>query len=338
MTCVGLLFSHLPKQICGSDIPIRQLRTAMEFLRSRDVTIVTSVGQTHWDCILTASLDCNIPVHVVIVKPMTIDEVVDQFSCEIDSYDVVESWEERDKYICSAVECLYPLWLRRGGHFARMIPGLPTERLDFRFDCSSYRFRNSGLKYSLQPASEAIRNLPDNYLWHWTRGSNGLWAGETRRNYCNDIFDSQTPPRNGFATLCRILHERKIRASGLHIAGNIPVVSFSANHPAKSDSMFTWRTDWKRMNFEPYGIGIPKNHAHSKGVKPIKYGIIPDWDTMRLDNRWKNEHEWRVKDDFLLDSECMDKMVIAVRKPHEIEQIKSILKGTILATVVAYEK
>ncbi|MDR1485034.1 MAG: hypothetical protein LBT09_09445 [Planctomycetaceae bacterium] len=330
MNRVSLLFSHLPKQISLRDEPIKRLLAAAAFLKSENVTIITSAGQTHWDCILTAALNCGIGVHLVVAKPMTVAEVSEQFSCEFKMFDVVDSWELRDKFICVNSDCLYPLWLRRNGHISRIISE-HSPRIDLQFDCSSYRFRDSGLKYLLSGLSVSAGLLPDDYLWHWTRGKHGIWAGETRRNYCNDILNSNSPPRNAIATLIRILQERKIRASGLHIAGNIPVTSFTSNHPAKSIEMFTWRKDWQQMNFEPYGIGIAGEYARAKGTELLKYGKIPDWNTMQNDNRWRNENEWRIRGDFLLDDECLDNMIVVVRKPNEIEQVRNFFNGKIVA-------
>ncbi|MDR2172401.1 MAG: hypothetical protein LBP59_19830 [Planctomycetaceae bacterium] len=333
MNRVSLLLSHLPRQISGSDEPIKRLKAAIAFLRTQDVTIITSSGQTNWDCILAAALWGGIPVHLVLVAPTTVLDVSEQFNCEFNSYGVVDSCELRDKYICSAADCLYPIWLRRNGRISRIISDLPAH-IDLSFDCSFYRFRESGLKYILSGISVEAGLLPSDYLWHWTRGRHDAWQGETQRNYCNDILNSESPPRNALATLIRILSERKIRASGLRIAGNIPVTSFTANHPAKSAAMFTWRTDWQRMNFEPYGIGIEKKYAAAKGAKLLNYGTTPDWDTMQYKNRWKNENEWRIKGDLLLDDEIINKIIVVVRKQTEIKKIKNIFNGKI----IAYEK
>jgi hypothetical protein len=334
MKRIALLFSHLPKHVCGLDEPIMRLKTAAAFLKSQNVTAIASAGQTHWDCILTVLLQFDIPIHLVIVKPMTIEEVSEQFSCAFESYTTLESWEERDRFICFRAECVYPLWLRKNGHLAKITALLPAEQIDFRFDCSSYCFPVAGLKYSLREPSAELCSLPDGYLWHWTRGQHGIWNGETRREFCNDLLCSPSAPRNALATLCRILKERKIRAGSLHIAGNIPVTSFTENHPAHSAILFTWRKDLQRMNFEPYGIGIPRDVAVSKGVRLLKYGATPDWDTMQLDNRWKNENEWRVRGDFLLDNECTKNMIIVVRKTQEMECIRTIFSGR----VVSYEQ
>ncbi|MDR2441033.1 MAG: hypothetical protein LBE12_16860 [Planctomycetaceae bacterium] len=334
MKKIALLFSHFPKHLCGRDLPLLRLKAAVSFLKSQDVTVITSAGQTHWDCILTALLEHHIPVHPVIVKPMTVEEISEQFSCCFESYTIVESWEQRDQFLCFNTDYVYPLWLRKNGHLAQIIALLPAERIDFCFDCSSYRFSGSALKYVLHEPSEELRSLPDNYLWHWTRGKNGIWEGETRREFCNDLLSSQSAPRNAFATLYRILKEQKLRAGCQHIAGNIPVTSFTENHPGYSRLLFTWRRDLQRMNFEPYGIGIPRTIACLKGAGPLKYGTTPNWDTMKSENQWKNELEWRIKGDFLLDDECRKKMIVVVRTTQEIELIHTVFSGR----VVAYEE
>ncbi|MDR2762466.1 MAG: hypothetical protein LBB88_07700 [Planctomycetaceae bacterium] len=330
MNRAGLIFSHFPKQISGLDEPIRRLKLAVEFLRSQNVTLVTSAGQTQWDCILTAALNYGLPVHLVVALPMTIAEVSEQFLHEFKSYDIVESREARDKFICETSDCLYPLWIRRGGRFSKIIDEF-LSRVDSRFDCSSYRFRDSGLKYLLSEKSAEIDSAPHDYLWHWTRGKHGAWTNETRRNYCNDILNSESPPRDALATLIHILQEQKIRASGLHIAGNIPVTAFTSNHPAKSEPMFTWRKNLQQMNFEPYGIGIPQEIAIEKGAKLLNYGTTPNWDTMQFKNRWKYENEWRIKNDFLIDQNYIDKIIVVVRKRNEIKQVQKFFKGKIIA-------
>jgi hypothetical protein len=55
---------------------------------------------------------------------------------------------------------------------------------------------------------------------------------------------------------------------------------------------------------------------------------------MQSDNRWKNEREWRMRGDFLLDDECTKKMIVVVRKSQEIEYIRTIFPGR----VVSYEQ
>ncbi|MDR1052566.1 MAG: hypothetical protein LBL39_00160, partial [Planctomycetaceae bacterium] len=69
MNRVSLLLSHLPKQLSGRDKPIEQLKTAANFLKTQNVKVLVSAGQTHWDCILSAVLGCGIPVHLVVVEP-----------------------------------------------------------------------------------------------------------------------------------------------------------------------------------------------------------------------------------------------------------------------------
>jgi hypothetical protein len=85
------------------------------------------------------------------------------------------------------------------------------------------------------------------------------------------------------------------------------------------------------MNFEPYGIGIPQEIVIEKGAKLLNYGTTPNWDTMQIENRWKHENEWRIKGDFSIENNYINKIIVVVRKKIEIEQVQKIFKGKIIS-------
>jgi len=100
------------------------------------------------------------------------------------------------------------------------------------------------------------------------------------------------------------------------IAHSSPVVCFSANHPREMEHHFTWRSGRHRMNFEPYGIGFPREILAQRGVVPVQYGERDRWDSLCRSDRWKSEKEWRYLGDFDF-SELIDEMIVVVAHPHE---------------------
>ncbi|MDR1962155.1 MAG: hypothetical protein LBQ50_00035, partial [Planctomycetaceae bacterium] len=154
MQKVSLLLSHLPKSVCGADTPLEKLKFAVAFLKTQNIQAITSVGQCHWDCILTALIQNGISVHLIIPKPLTLTDIFAQFSFTPQSYTMVDSREERDWLVCSMADKLFPLWLLKNGHFSKLLTRIPVDKIDWCFDCSRYRFPKLQLKYELPPPSQ----------------------------------------------------------------------------------------------------------------------------------------------------------------------------------------
>jgi hypothetical protein len=145
-----------------------------------------------------------------------------------------------------------------------------------------------------------------NYLIHWTRTHRSPWPGETKFSFYSTVVRSPEYPRTASATLCNILAEKRIRATGLHIREGHPAVSLTDEVPSVFADRMRWRSRFRAMSFEPYGIGIRKEHAEALGILPVLYHTgksaptdIPPW---RLQSRgkktdWRGEKEFRCSGD-----------------------------------------
>jgi hypothetical protein len=323
----AILLSHLPTQCCASDLPIAVIQKAVDFCAERQFSIVVSVGQHHWDYVLFSALEREIPIHLVVVEkdiPILRQWQITPTSCEI-----VQTAEQRDTRIIEKAETIFPIWLRPKGHLAAILSAKLSGNIDKRFDCSAYRFPTA-LKYPPFVYSPQLLSLPDSYLWHWTRSSIEKWDDETPQEFCRAVLSSPVYPRNAFATLRRIIQTRTIRGRGEYIVNQIPVVSFTQNHPSQNETMLQWRTGKHRMNFEPYAIGFPRELLAARGGEPVIYGGKPAWNTMRKDAVWENENEWRIRGDFIIDNEIAEKMLVIVYQIEEIGEMQKVFSGKIV--------
>jgi hypothetical protein len=311
---------------------------SVEFLQSHGLFAVTSAGQPHWDCILSVIIRYNIPAHVILPKQIPPSYLDEQFQFANNSNNVittaiVPSREQRDRIICEQPDYVIPIWLRDKGHLASYLANVNGAKIETHFNCSEYNFETS-VKYEVPEPSDRIRLLPSDYIWHWTRATIGAWSGETAYQFWSDRLFTNNPPHNALMTLIRIICERRLRASGEHIAGNEPVVAFTENHPSSpvtTETMLRWRQRRHRMNFEPYAIGIPQQDAIARSTKPIKYGGERSWDTMQTGKTWQQEREWRHRGDFILDKECLKNAIVIVREKNEIEKVKQFFDGKVYA-------
>ena len=178
----------------------------------------------------------------------------------------------RDECIIRSAEILMPICVRRKGSLEESVEPIRS----FRFRCfllpvsisESAREQNS---YELD-----IRDIPEElhqgtHIIHWTRTSNTAWPGERKIDYYRAILGSDTYPRTAFHTLQNILATRTVRSSSNHIPRKTAVVSFSGCPPAQFIPLMKWRSRYRQMSFEPYGIGFERGWALSHGIRPVRY-------------------------------------------------------------------
>lgn len=292
------------------------IREALKEVRKRAGVLVCSFGGLHWDLQLALALEFSISIELVLVKSDTIDRIIAAFGSEIATLIVnirtLNSCGERDAYVLQRADVLFPVWVRPKGNIAAVLSDLVSPFIDMRFCCSEYRFK-SKQKYDVDAPSDTIRNLPSNYLWHWTRSSQEKWPEEMQNDFCVDLMKSETYPRNAYATLIRILTMGRILASGKCIHQNVPVVSLTENHPSEMKKLFSWRNGRHRMNFEPYAVGFPKSSLKGIELVKVQYNQLPSWETLSKGDRWRSENEWRVRGDLVITEEMKEKMIVIVR-------------------------
>jgi hypothetical protein len=330
MVTAAILLSHLPTQISACDAPIKKLFEVINFLKFKKVKIITSAGQIHWNCIFSLALKNNILLEIVMPKKDGGKEwIKEQFNFLPENFMEVNSRKERDKSICRNADIVYPIWIRKDGHFEKILREISANRINNNFNCSSYKFLSS-LKYNVGEISNEVKEVQDDFLWHWTRSRYCAWQGETALEFCQKLLFSTAPIHSGLDTLKRIIVENKICSSSLNIGNKIPVVCFTQNCPRDMIALFSYQPEKHRMKFEPYGIGVKKEFASAKGVEPIKYGGKADWNTMSNFENWKEEKEWRGKGDFTFDKECLENSIVVVRNKNEVDSIKKIFNGKVI--------
>jgi hypothetical protein len=253
--------------------------------------------------------------------------VITQFALDRDFVDFVpvlienkyttkeELWFRRDKRLLEAAEVLVPISLRREGHMDSLLQRLCRQgkSVENRFQVA-YEKRVQPLAYRLkaEQLNPELRQLEDQYLIHWTRAANSAWPTEKLIDYYKAVIESENHPRSAFSTLMNIISIRKIVATPKNMPTGIPTVSFSNLPPAKIAPLITWRSRFQQMSFEPYGIGIEKQYAMSKGVCPVRYYHKNCdcthnserwlWQSRGKKGDWRAEREYRYKGD--LDLSC----------------------------------
>lgn len=327
----AIALSHLPNNCSGNDLPVRKVLESVEYIKKNNGILVTSMGELNWDLQLFAAHESQIPVELIFANDSaTVKDV--QFEIgdiSIISSETVGDRQVRDREVLKRSDVVLPVWCRRNGRMDTILTSLQNE-IDTRFDVSLYHF-STKVKYEIDTVSNEIKDLPDDYLWHWTRQTNHPWIDDTIATFCHDLIYGETYPRSALMTLQKIVKTKTLLASGELIYQNTPVVSFTENHPMHMKDHFSWRVGRHEMNFEPYGIGFPKEVLRERGVVPVEYNGEPSWMSISSGDKWKTEREWRHKGNLMFDDELLKEMIVIVRKANEMSLFP-------LIEVVAYEK
>jgi hypothetical protein len=190
--------------------------------------------------------------------------------------------------------------------------------------------RSESLSYKVNPdaVDENITNTGREYLIHWTRAVNGAWPTERAIDYYRALLASDSYPRDALNTLCNILRAGVVKASGRHMPGSEPTVSFTGLSPCDALPLMRWRARYREMSFEPYGIGVRRGRAHELGVRPVEYyqGKRPSekheshlWLTQSLGEKgdWGREEEYRHLGDFPIANLDRDDLICFCRTGEE---------------------
>ncbi len=247
---------------------------------------------------------------------------------------------ERDRRVFEDAEILIPVSIREGGILGRLLEQYRAQGRkvieDFRI---SYISREEPIAYHVETSAltHDIGSLSDEYITHWTRGSNHAWPGEKLSDYYAEIVRSERYPRSAFDTLRRIVSKRRIAASSRHMPGRISTVSFSELAPTEVLPLMRWRSRYRQMSFEPYGVGIRRAVAERCGVLPVRYfnkGKIsaladcPEWLTQSVGEKsdWRQEQEYRHLGDFTFPEIPGDDLVLFCHTRKEASQLEGEFK------------
>ncbi|MFV2067551.1 MAG: hypothetical protein ACC645_11270 [Pirellulales bacterium] len=154
--------------------------------------------------------------------------------------------------------------------------------------------------------------VPWPYLIHTTRRCDGAWPDQEETDYLDDlILDRPAADHSPYATLERIVRQRKILASDRVIRGSAEVVSFTSAAPDELLRMRIYRPHRRRWDFQPYGLCIRRDWLAQRGTRPVYYGDERLWQRLPPTERpffqrrrspgtgrrkpllWTVEREWR---------------------------------------------
>ena len=229
-----------------------------------------------------------------------------------------EIGRSRDECLIESAEILMPICIRKKGLIEELLNRYgASATVVSRYQCP-YQNRTRALHYELDIRTSPRELHQDTHIIHWTRTSNRAWPGERKIDYYRAILGSDTYPRTAFHTLQNILATRTVRSSSNHMPQKTAVVSFSGSAPAEFIPLMKWRSRYRQMSFEPYGIGVERDWAVSHGIRPVCYLDAKSKDkesgepwlyqSAGLKGNWRPENEYRYRGDFDLTAVPCDKI------------------------------
>jgi len=348
-----ILNSRQAIHFCRKDKWIQQTLKAIKMIKEKKLILYSSIGPPNWE-LLTAlgvlnklNLKLIIPVKGEKNWKETKKIITSQYSLNLDLTDFIPLFHnginqpkaimsKRDSLIMEQADILIPVSIRSKGNMETLIEqyGNNTKKIIIEF-LTPHQKREKPLSYTINPdkINPQIMNWQNDYLIHWTRSFNSAWPTEKTIDFYRAISESVVYPRTAFRSLQNIITTSVIKASSKNMPDNTETVSFSNLSPIEMVPLFKWRSRYKQMSFEPYGIGIEKNFALSLNILPVAYydknkphandKNIPVWLTQSQGTKtnWKNEHEYRHWGDFQLTKIPANKMCLFCRTETEAKQI-----------------
>jgi hypothetical protein len=332
--------------------------SAAERAISSNRTVVSSIGMITWEWMVWNI--ARLRGHQIIVMPRgkvaalqdRVREVIDDFCLAEERATFLMPFSpkdkpfrkvvypERDRWVVALAHHIQPVAVRSSGIMSRLLnePSL-SGKIDTssRITPSKSRRRPDILRQLASKSDTLIRYADGfEYLTHWTRACHGPWLGERSSDFYSKLFLADSGyPRDGIATLKRILIEGRIRASGRMMPGGIPMTSWTATSPAELLKIIRWRPGYIRWNFEPYGISIQTHFLKSLGARKVTYGTSERFDQpdsadraffqrITPDRDWSIEQEWRLPGDFSLRDLKPDDAVVWVLNPSQRAEVQSV--------------
>lgn len=353
MKTSAILLSRQPLRPCRLTPWVRQTLFAVDWVKENHLCLLTSLGMQTWEFLIYLAQIRKI--EQVVLIPATVEYefetlqqiTIDQFNLDqslvrfrpvmskANDYQNRKLLYDRDYAAVFEADILIPVSIRAKGHMEDLIQKKINEKqgeviTHFQIE---YQKRERPLAYDIerdQLPSETI-NIGDRYIIHWTRAPNGPWPSEKKHAYFCAVAGSDFYPRTAFHTIQNIVKTGKIIASSAHMPRGIPVVSFSGLAPDKILPLMKWRSRYRRMSFEPYGIGIEKTTARQLGIVPVQYyrkGEYPEnmpfWQLQSrgVKTDWKQEAEYRYPGDFSLSDIDRSKVVCFCHTRYEANVIE----------------
>lgn len=298
---------------------VEQVRHAVAHVMQNDLCLIVSVGVPTYELVLSVGAHTGVPLLVVIPEGSgyTEDSILNEFALDRyrtefhvlgDDNDLEKETKffSRDFHIVETADILYPISIRPGGNMEQLInkaeQGGKTIERQFQF---GYKLNKNRIAYDMngQELHPSLIALPDDYIYHWTRTTNSKWPNEKQHDFYKAILSSDTYPRSAFATLNNILLNKRIIGSCRHMPNGCHTVSFSGLHPTEAITLMKWRSRYREMSFEPYGIGIKRETAVAAGVEQVQYFDTTAKQQIESQERWRYQSigaktDWRAEKEF----------------------------------------
>lgn len=288
MPTAAVLISRQSMQPSASTAWVRAAGMAVRWLGQRGYSVLTSEGMQTFEMVLYWCIKyqvnkiivlCASDMHHFIHRYLWVKSQFDCYICNSVFIPLINESKKmlpslRDRFIVENADLLLPVSIRNNGELAKLIESCKEKKhlIDRRFQIP-YEHRISKLKYEVkkEKMSKSVKSVKGEYVIHWTRSSSYAWPGERLQSYYAAASICNVYPRNAFLTLQNILGTKTIKASSRHMSRNVKVVSFTGHSPQYFSSLMRWRSRYKEMSFEPYGIGIEKKAAVKFGIRPVIY-------------------------------------------------------------------
>jgi hypothetical protein len=146
---------------------------------------------------------------------------------------------------------------------------------------------------------EALLAKPNRWLVHCTRGRQGPWPGQSDDQFRDGLLLASPVATDwsAFATLQRIVGQRRLIGEGRTVRGGRPVVCFSDLPILDAVGRRVFRSHLGRWDAEPYGIAIDRSVAERLGACPVVY-VDQDF-ANKSDEKFKprpgDEQGWRIQ-------------------------------------------
>jgi hypothetical protein len=319
-----ILNSRQSLDITGSCEWVKKTIDAVSWVRDQGYILITSVGIKTWEISLFAAVEQSIPV--IILIPVSSEDAFDslrsyycsQFRIDpakatflpvMGSENEPDEQKKRDIVAVEMADLVIPVSVRKNGSLDQIVSSLEPASfcLDFRTPYQS-KGRIQKSNYTDSNVNDEIQaEWLSDYLYHWTRTTWKPWPDELFADYYKDIVNSADFPRTALKTLEHIIESRTIIGSDRHMPGKFRCVSFTGEAPDRFLPLMRWRSRYKEMSFEPYGIGIRRRVTLELGVKKVLYTESPGgisgedrWLTQSLGKKgdWLLENEYRCRDEF----------------------------------------
>ena len=338
MKLAVVLCSAQSKKPTGGDAWVAATLAAVDQLVRDGHTLIASIGLNTWELALWRAVRRRARVHVMLVPRRgridTPDDIAREFGIPrgTAAWESIEgrgkaAWQLRDARAVERADLIAPVCLREGGKLDRLLrSAVPAHKVTQAFAIPYVRYPRSAAWEKRHPTGPSP--IGAEMLVHLTRSAHGPWPGESPRHYYAALACSRgRDPRDGLATLRRIVQEGRVRGTPFRSNGGVPRVCLTARPRDTVLELVRFRARYARYAFEPYGIAIDRSAAIRCGARPVVYGAEGGEDARFVQGpgvagHWEAEREWRIVGDLDLRSLAPSEVVVLTATAWEASQLR----------------